>query len=208
MELEYKAASNAEYEEDLSDTQDLLSLICYSSLSSSAINEIQETTAGKIFEYDLNLNGTIEDSEKLPAYYITILTPDNHNVWVFDLQADYDADTLDDLDNSMDSAYPSTPKIDNATALYNCHSYAWFSQDYKSNTYWMNFPHGYYNGTNRIYVEVSTPAIGDIICYFDNAGDNMHSGIVISVTSGTSNGVCGNSNLVTVQSKWGAGGGR
>ena len=64
----------------------------------------------------------------------------------------------------------------------------------------MNDPSNYY--TDWSYEE-SDGDIGDIICYFDSSGFNLHSGVIIGELEGVSNGVCGNSNLYTVRSKWG-----
>ncbi len=50
-----------------------------------------------------------------------------------------------------------------------------------------------------------TPQAGDIVCYFEGSV-LQHSAIVESVSTGTSNGKCGNVDLLTVVSKWGAGG--
>lgn len=144
--------------------------------------------------------------EVVSAESTTILTPNNVTVTVSNVIGEWDISILNSVDSSMAEGYQVAIKLDGATAKYNCHSYAWYSQEYSNNTYWMNYPQAYYQSAGSVYVETITPATGDIICYFDSAGNNMHSGIVVSVTSGTSNEVCGNSNLVTVQSKWGQAG--
>lgn len=65
----------------------------------------------------------------------------------------------------------------------------------------MNDPSAYY--TDGSYIQVSTPHKNDRICYFDRLGTNIHSGIITEIYSGSSNGVCGGSDLVKVISKWG-----
>lgn len=85
---------------------------------------------------------------------------------------------------------------------YNCHSYAWYSQDVQTNHYWIPSPSPYYANQYKDYEE-STGQVGDIICYFDASGNILHSGIVVARQEGTPNGVCGDANLVTVHSKWG-----
>ncbi len=114
--------------------------------------------------------------DEMPSYYIEICNQDG------------------------DKLVPEAKRIAPSTAKYNCHSYAWHMQS-TSNTYWMNNPSSYY--TDWSYEE-SDGNIGDIICYFDVTGNNLHSGVIIGKTEGVSNGVCGDSNLFTVRSKWGS----
>ena len=110
--------------------------------------------------------------------------------------------------NHYDSEFSDAIRKSSATAHYNCHSYAWYSQSPSTNNYWMNDPSNYYEDNG--YIEVETPRIGDIICYFDDKGtitetddENLHSGIVVSLNDTQINNVCGNLSLVNVESKWG-----
>lgn len=98
--------------------------------------------------------------------------------------------------------------LSEATVKYNCHSYAWYSQDYDQNLFRMEDPTPYFDcGSVALNShEESNGSIGDIIVYFDELGVPIHSGIVVKTLSGTSNGVCGNADLKIVQSKWGDGG--
>ncbi|HHT67361.1 MAG TPA: hypothetical protein GX010_03960 [Erysipelotrichaceae bacterium] len=128
-----------------------------------------------------------------------VYTPNGTPVQVYtfdELPPEY----IDDLNEYGDTLVPDATRVGPSTSKYNCHSYAWYMQS-TLNTYWMNYPYEYY--TDGSYEE-STGDAGDIICYFDEYGENLHSGIVIARSTGTSNGVCGDSNLVTVKSKWGA----
>lgn len=108
------------------------------------------------------------------------------------------------------SSFPVT-LLDSATATYNCHWYAWCRPSAPDLHLWVDDPSMFYKDGS--YCEVSTPQVGDIICYFDDKGTattsddfNVHSGVVTAVSNGNSNGLCGNSDLVTVTSKWGYGG--
>lgn len=92
--------------------------------------------------------------------------------------------------------------LSDATHLFNCHSYAWYSQDVESNTYWMDDPSAYY--TDGSYIECDRQE-AEIICYFDDEGDNIHSGRVVDVLEGKPNNKCEDSNLVIVESKWAGG---
>ena len=49
--------------------------------------------------------------------------------------------------------------------------------------YWINDPSAYY--MDGSYYQVEYPAVGDIVCYFDITGENIHSGIVVDKTSET-----------------------
>lgn len=103
--------------------------------------------------------------------------------------------------------YPNAEYISEATSSYNCHSYAWYSQNVSTNNVWLNLPNIYYDTADMSYKQVDSPQIGDIICYFDldlpEEYQNIHSGIVVGFSGETSNNVCGDSNTVIVRSKWG-----
>lgn len=103
--------------------------------------------------------------------------------------------------------FPDAIYISEATSAYNCHSYAWYSQNTLTNTVWINSPNVYYHAADMSYERVYTPRVGDIICYYDLDEEamfqNIHSGIVVGFSGETSNNVCGNSNTVIVRSKWG-----
>ena len=122
---------------------------------------------------------------------------------------------IDDLSDNGKTAiadhwgnrYPNATYLSEATYSYNCHSYAWYSQNSSTNTYWINFPTAYYSSSDMSYERTYTPQIGDIICYFDldaqEAYQNIHSGIVVGFSGEAANGVCGDANTVIVRSKWG-----
>lgn len=148
-----------------------------------------------------------------PAYELHwVSTPNSFEVVkVKKYLSDMSAKQISDANNYFDSLSTNNIRISTATARYNCHSYAWYSQNITTNEYWMPDPSLYY--TDGSYYEVSSPRKGDIICYFDekdndNANDdeNLHSGIVVSVVSSFPNGLCGSANTVLVISKWGSAG--
>jgi len=95
--------------------------------------------------------------------------------------------------------YPNAELVSAATATYNCHAYAWHMWNGGS-ACWLNDPTPYI--ADGSYVETSDPGYGDIICYYTSGGTLLHSGIVLSRGAGTSNGVCGNADLMVVRSKW------
>lgn len=128
--------------------------------------------------------------------------------------SDDDWSTYESTANSYwDSNYSTATRLATASGKYNCHAYAWVSENIVDAIYWVNDPSNYYK-TGSNYYEVTTPAVGDIICYFYNNGTpnnysddvNLHSGIVVMTGVATSNNLCGNSNTVVVESKWSDGG--
>ena len=95
-----------------------------------------------------------------------------------------------------------------ASIKYNCHSYAWHSQDVLSNNIWLNSPEVYYSETDASYelVDVANgeePRIGDIIVYMSWNGSPNHSGIIVGYSEDMSGGYTGNANKYIVDSKWG-----
>lgn len=158
----------------------------------------------------ISVNG--DDLELLvsgePETFVT--TPEESTVPVTERLIDFPEEELPERNIYADSISATDTRLYTATRYFNCHSYAWYSQDVSTNHYWMPDPHYYYDDGS--YYEVATPIVGDIICYFDDNGsvitteddNNLHSGIVVAVSaSTTSNGLCGNSDTVTVESKWG-----
>lgn len=97
--------------------------------------------------------------------------------------------------------------ISQATTNYNCHSYAWYSQDILNNDIWISYPNAYYMDNDESYERVYDPKIGDIICYMDldkeEEYQNIHSGVIVDYSGENSNNICGDSNKYIIQSKWG-----
>lgn len=92
----------------------------------------------------------------------------------------------------MDASYPVAVRIEPASRMYNCHSYAWYNKS-ASNKYWMPYPWnaqkiGYMNDGS--WTQLSYPKVDGRIFYYENG--NEHSGVIWSV--GT---------YVMVESKWG-----
>lgn len=100
------------------------------------------------------------------------------------------------LNAEVEIEYPNAVRIKEPSGKYNGHSYAWHSQE-EGNLYWINDPSAYY--MDGSYYQVEYPAVGDIVCYFDITGENIHSGIVVDKTSETMFDV----DSIVVESKWG-----
>ncbi len=91
------------------------------------------------------------------------------------------------------STYPNVIVKSKATTNYNCHSYAWYSQDVNNNVYWMNDPALYISDGS--YKKLGKKALGQKVCYIKGTKEYVHSGIVYSLSNGKT----------TIISKWGAG---
>lgn len=59
-----------------------------------------------------------------------------------------------------------------ATNSYNCHSYAWYSQDVDENDYWIRYPISYMDDDS--YEEVFDVRPGDILCYWSYGSNDMY----------------------------------
>ena len=92
--------------------------------------------------------------------------------------------------------YPDAILLAPATKLYNCHSYAWYENG-TTNTCWIDNPIDFYSTGG--YKEVSDPQVGDIICYINADGVNIHSGVVVELDPTK----VGLSSIIVI-SKWGA----
>lgn len=140
----------------------------------------------------------------------TIYTPNGSEVLVKQYTEELDDETINNIiENFQDGTlYTGAILIGPPTTAYNCHSYAWYSQDIDSNNYWMPSPEQYY--LDESYYEVDYPRPNDIICYFKandtetEADDkNIHSGIVDSLNEVDVNDENYWYKLVNVKSKWG-----
>lgn len=150
---------------------------------------------------DLGYNPTLNECEvlsvnknnilKLKSYaYKYVYTPNGTPVEVMCFDDDLSSAEINFLNDTYDDLFPQADRLSASTRFYNCHSYAW----YLSNN--MNIPWSYYNDGS--YYEVTDVDIGDIICYYDSDGNNLHSGTVID--KGQNN----NLSSLIVESKWGS----
>ncbi len=168
------------------------------SLSLFAEGETQEIDY--TFEFDTGLT-TIVKEVTISYECVSIPIPyTNKSVEAYKILSDFDDETKALINMFVSQDYPEAELLSSSSHYYNCHSYAWYSNNTSTNNYWINDPKNFYLD-NANYTEVSTPAVGDIICYF-NGTENLHSGIVSAVNNVSPNGVCEDSNTVEVISKW------
>ncbi|MBQ3552610.1 MAG: hypothetical protein IJA35_05630 [Clostridia bacterium] len=83
--------------------------------------------------------------------------------------------------------------LDDATTVYNCHSYAWYRYS-TANPYWIMDISQFTLDSACTQISASSAQANDIIVYLNAAGNPVHSGVVYSVSS---------SGELTICSKWG-----
>ena len=154
-----------------------------------------------IVSRDGNGSFLINNNDVINFDITNVTTPNGSSIEVFHTLNDMSSDSISGCNDYYDNLYEDATRLYSASARYNCHSYAWYSQNTSTNVYWMNDPSDYYNDYS--YDEVNIPRPGDIVCYYDNNGtqsdysddENIHSGIVFSFDSTIPvNNVCGNVN--------------
>ena len=154
-----------------------------------------------IFEYVEN-GVYVYETEYITAVMVYIDIPlTTAKVEAYQRLDEFSNKATNKINSDTNANYPYAQYNLSADATYNCHSYAWYSLD-PGNDYWIDYPDLFYQSGIR-FDEVDTPQVGDIICYYNSSGLNLHSGIVTSINGQASNGLCGSSNTVNVTSKWG-----
>jgi len=103
----------------------------------------------------------------------TITTPNGSEVSAFSVLI-FDAFSYTDLQaykDNIESRYPSTTFISDATQNYNCHSYAWYSQNSSTNKIWLNDPSMFWQDGS--YEMTIRPTVSNRVYYYTD-----HSAIV------------------------------
>ena len=169
----------------------LILVVSFNVISVKAINSTPSTPKGTVIKYYTN-NSEL-NPEKIQAYLI-------------------------DEDRYVKNG---AIRIDNPTAMYNGHSYAWFNQDYLSNHYSISSDEIEKYIDDGSYIETQSVNVGDIICfyrikiYYNNndrteiSSDSIYlsnSAIVTSVENGFNIDNLNTLKYVKLISKWGDGG--
>lgn len=121
----------------------------------------------------------------LIGYYNTVYisTPKGNRIEALEFVGlDYNELQKSAMHNEITSAYQICSYISPASARYNCHSYAWYSQA-TSNPYWINHSSCEVYITEGSYYKVNTATANDKIHWC--AGN--HSGIIVGVGSQAGN---------------------
>lgn len=137
------------------------------------------------------------------VYYLVTQAPNNVLVEAYTTNQTFPTEVSDGYIEASKEYFPEIKTIAEATPRYDGNSYAWYSQDYSTNVYWIASPVAYFLPSfNSDYDSVDIPQVGDIICYLSSNSQYpvLHSGIVVSVTSGGTGDILEN---IVVQSKWG-----
>jgi hypothetical protein len=69
-----------------------------------------------------------------------IKTPNETKIWCFKDLPNWSQLEIEILNNYYETNYPNAILVDDASKVYNCHSFAWHQQS-PSNRYWINNPH-------------------------------------------------------------------
>ena len=176
---------------------------------------IREQTymASDLNNYEIDLvNSQLLATNVTPPY-----TPNGTEVEYAELFSgqDFTQSEINDMtSNDSDKlGYSDNVRLSNPSKRYNCHSYAWYSQDILNNNYWISFPNSYIWDSSYI---PSTGDENDILCYFavdciivdgefQPIGDTYisHSAIISDVGNGFDYEDVDTYSELVVTSKWG-----
>ena len=163
----------------------------------SFTNFYQSTVKNNFDSFDCLYN-----SPSVPASRSYVLTPNGNSVNTVQYTEELTSSEIASYNSYISSMCPNAIFLSNPTNRYNCHSYAWYMQNPIYNTHWMPWPNTYVSDYSYTQLYSNVQA-GDIICYINSSGEKIHSGRINQVLGGTSNNVCGDSNLYQVTSKFG-----
>lgn len=142
------------------------------------------------------LNGTV--TPNAPTYTnSTVTTPNGSTVATLTVSGDLTSSEISQINSQFASAYPRATRQRSATAKYNCHSYAWYSQS-TSNNRWMNYTSKYWgDGSYRFSSSQSYASAS-------NAPSPLVIGTRVSYVGGDHSAY--KSGATTLTSKWGKAG--
>lgn len=208
---------NNEYYKVLEKKEDsmltLNNMILYASYSDEYKNRIELLINMLQNETNLNLGGTNYISSTSSN---NIYTPNGSVVeTALYMTGEMSQTDIIGKHNFIISEFPSIEESDYiypASRLYNCHSYAWYSQDVDSNNYWIGYPDSYID--DQSYVAVGGIRPGDILCYYSYGynstnGEHQlseyitHSAIIESVDYGFDINDFSTLDKIHLISKWG-----
>lgn len=136
--------------------------------------------------------GTIGDINYYSAG--TINTANNRSVEVCTPHRNLTQSEITNINEQL-SSYGNT-LLYSPSSVYNCHSYAWYSCS-SSNPYWiMDISEFLLDGACSA-ININSIQVNDIVVYLDDSGNELHSGVVQSISS---------SGDLTIRSKWGQAG--
>lgn len=137
-----------------------------------------------------------------------IFTPRGSKVYAYQSTKPLSNSDINYINNFM-SSYSDVIELSAPTRNYNCHSYAWYSQDIENNFAWIPDPKIFYEdySYDEIIVEEEDIKVNDIVCYIKNDGlfgnNIFHSGIVKEIYEPISSNLPIELSKLRVESKWG-----
>lgn len=142
------------------------------------------------------LNGTV--TPNAPSYTnSTVTTPNGSSVATLTVSGDLSSSQISQINSQMASSYPRATRLRSATAKYNCHSYAWYSQS-TSNNRWMNYTAKYWTDGSYRFSSSQSYATAS------NAPSPLVIGTRVSYVGGDHSAY--KSGATTLTSKWGQAG--
>lgn len=162
-----------------------------SNLTHSVENQIYETTS-----LDTTNGGTYLDplEEMDVALEIDLLdyfiatrtlshefdTVNGSPVYLYTTSKNLTQSQINKVNNSIDALYSEDARLATASALYNCHSYAWYSQS-STNPYWIEYADYFTIDPHYELLTTGTAKVGDIVVYRNNNGKITHSAIITDI---------------------------
>ena len=131
-----------------------------------------------------------------------ISTPKGYTVTVY-TNNELSSILISQYNQISDAYFTSDIRISDASKIYNNYSYTLYSQNIDENEYCIDDAYLYINDGSYIEIPYTQVQVRDRIVYYNSNNEIVHSGVVRGTTGQTPNGVCGYSNTVWVQSKWG-----
>jgi len=129
-----------------------------------------------------------QDEPSVDDYSTYVYTPNGSPVSVIYTTWELSQADINAMDYYFDTTYPLADRLRSASRRYNCHSYAWYSQD-AGNTIWMDDPQTYWDDGSYEPTTLQSPGVRLVY-----APERQHSALVDSP------------NGYYVKSKWGQAG--
>lgn len=154
-------------------------------------NETYSSNSNGFIWFIENSKGQVDSSSEISLLAMTtatVKTPRQTNVTAY-IYDDYTSSEKNKINSDTDAKYPNATRLSGATKKYNCHSYAWYSQNASTNIYWIPNPSAFWSDGSYV---VASAGAGRKVRYLSGE----HSAIMYTYSSGE----------IYYQSKWGTAG--
>lgn len=171
--------------------QEVITTLASEKADARAISGLYSNSSSIYSEYSSVANQATTRAGEY-AYGSSVYTPNNSEVETYyNRYPELTDEEIEQMYLATLAEYPNAEYLRPASVKYNCHSYAWYSQE-TSNKHWMNDP-SLYMSDGSYYRMTTSPRVG--MKAFWVTGD--HSGIVSTIT------YSGGTHTYYVTSKWG-----